>query len=67
VVHKPRKINPKLKMLIKIELEKILEARIIISIENLEWIANLEVVGKKNGEILTLCGLLGPEPSLPQR
>jgi hypothetical protein len=53
-------------MLIKIELEKLLKERIIISIRRSEWISNLKLVPKKWGNS-TLCGLLGLEPSLPQR
>ena len=48
---KPRMMNPKLKPLFKIELEKMEKDRIIFSLRNLEWISNLVVVRKKNGSI----------------
>lgn len=45
------RINPKPAPLIKKELEKMLNARIIAPTRHSEWVANLVVVRKKNGEI----------------
>jgi hypothetical protein len=47
----PRTINPKLKPLIKLELEKMEKAGIIFFVEHPEWISNMVVVRKKNREI----------------
>jgi hypothetical protein len=44
-------INPKIKPLVKIELEKLKKDGIIFSIRHLEWLSNIVVVRNKNGEI----------------
>jgi hypothetical protein len=51
---KLRIINPKIKPLVKIELEKLKKAGIIFSIRHSEWISNPVVVRNKSGEIF-LC------------
>ena len=43
--------NPKLKPLIKLELEKMEKVEIIFSIKHLEWISKLVIVRNNNGEI----------------
>jgi hypothetical protein len=48
---KLRMINPKLKPLVKMELEKLKKVGIIFPIRHSEWISNPVVVRKKNGEI----------------
>jgi len=47
-------INPNIKPIVKIEIENLKKVGIIFSITHLEWLSNLVVVRKKNGEIL-LC------------
>jgi len=44
-------INPKLKPLVKMELEKLNKAGIIFLIRHSEWLSNLFIVKKKSGEI----------------
>ena len=44
-------INPKLKPLVKLELEIMEKAKIFSSIRCSKWISNLVVVRKKNGTI----------------
>jgi hypothetical protein len=51
---KPKMMNPKLKPLVKLELEKIEKVGIIFFIRHSELIFNLVVVRKKNG-IIHLC------------
>jgi hypothetical protein len=48
---KLRQINPILLPVIEKEVKKILDAKIIISLRYSEWVANLVLVRKKNGEI----------------
>jgi hypothetical protein len=48
---KLRNINPKLKPLVKIELEKLKKVGIIFPIRHSEWISNPVIVRKKTGEI----------------
>jgi hypothetical protein len=48
---KIRMMNPKLKPLVKIELDKLKKAGIIYPIRHLEWISNPVIVRKKNGGI----------------
>lgn len=47
----PRMMNPKMKPLVKIELENMENDGIFFSIRHSKWISNLVVVRKKNGEI----------------
>jgi hypothetical protein len=51
VKKKLRMINPKLKPLVKMELEKLKKAGIIFSIRHSEWLSNPIIVRKKSGEI----------------
>jgi len=51
VKKKLRMINPKLKPLVKMELEKLRKARIIFSMRHSEWLSNPIIVRKKSGEI----------------
>jgi hypothetical protein len=48
---KLRIINPKLKPLVKIELEKLRKDGIIFPIRHSEWLSNPVIVRKKSGEI----------------
>ena len=48
---KLRKMHPSLELSVKKELDKLLSARIIFPVRNMQWIANLVPVHKKNGEI----------------
>jgi hypothetical protein len=48
---KIRMMNPKLKPMVKIELEKLKKARIIYPIRHLDWLSNLVIVRKKTREI----------------
>jgi hypothetical protein len=48
---KPRQINPLLLPLIEKEVKKLFDAKIIVSLRFLKWVANLVPVRKKNGEI----------------
>jgi hypothetical protein len=52
---KLRMINPKIKPLVKIELEKLKKVGIIFSIRHSEWLSNPVVVRKKNGGNPPLC------------
>jgi hypothetical protein len=47
----PYRLNPKYKEKVKIELDRMLEARIIEPVEELEWISPMVVQDKKIGEI----------------
>ena len=47
----PRMMNPKLKPLVKLELEKTKKVGIHFFIRHSKWISNLVVVRKKNGAI----------------
>jgi hypothetical protein len=51
---KMRIVNPKLKPLIKIELQNLKKVGIIFPIRHSEWISNPVIVRKKSGEII-LC------------
>ena len=51
---KLRRINPILLPTIEKELKKLLDAKIIIPLRYFDWIANLVLVRKKNGEIRLL-------------
>jgi hypothetical protein len=46
-----RVVNPKLKPLVKIELEKLKKVGIIFPIRHSQWISNPIIVRKKNGDI----------------
>jgi hypothetical protein len=48
---KLRKINPMLLPIMEKEVKKLLDAQIIIPLRYSEWIANIVLVRKKNGEI----------------
>jgi hypothetical protein len=48
---KLRQINPILLPVIEKEVKKLLDAKIIIPLRYSEWVANLVLVRKKNGEI----------------
>jgi hypothetical protein len=54
VKQKLRMINPKLKPLVNIELDKLKKDRIIIPIRHSEWLSNPVIVRNKSGEIF-LC------------
>ena len=45
------KTHPKVSLLVKVELEKILESKVIFLIDSLEWISNMEIVTKSFGDI----------------
>jgi hypothetical protein len=51
VKKRPYKLNPKYKEKVKIELDRMLEAGIIETVEELEWISPMVVQDKKTGEI----------------
>jgi hypothetical protein len=51
VKQRPYRMNPKYKQKIKIELDRMLEARIIEPVEEFEWIIPMVVQDKKSGEI----------------
>ena len=51
VKQRPYRLNPKYKEKVKIELERMLEARIIEPVEESEWISPMVVQDKKIGEI----------------
>jgi hypothetical protein len=48
---KLRKMHPNLEPLVKGELNKLLDAKIIFHVRHTQWIANLVPVRKKNGDI----------------
>jgi hypothetical protein len=48
---KIRMMNPKLKPLVKVELEKLKKAKIIYPIRNSDWLSNPMIIRKKNEEI----------------
>ena len=48
---KLRKMHPNLEPSVKKELNKLLSARIIFPIRHTQWMANVVLVCKKNGEI----------------
>ena len=49
--HKLRRINPSLFPIIKKEVKKLLDAKIIVPLRYSSWVANLVPSMKKNGEI----------------
>ena len=51
VKKKIRMMNPKLKPLVKLELEKLKKARIIYPIRHSDWLSNIVIVRKKTMEI----------------
>jgi hypothetical protein len=51
---KIRQINPMLLPIMEREMKKLLDAQIIVPLRYFEWVANLALVRKKNGEII-LC------------
>ena len=51
VQQKLRKIHPNLENQIKIELNKLLKAKIIFPVRHSNWVSNLVPVRKKNGDI----------------
>jgi hypothetical protein len=51
VKQRPYRLNPKYKEKVKIELDRMLEARIIEPVEDSEWIIPMVVQDKKTGEI----------------
>ena len=48
---KLRRVNPLLFPLIEKEIKKLFEAKIIVSLRHLNWLASIVPVRKKNGEI----------------
>jgi hypothetical protein len=48
---KLRKMHPSLEPRVKAELNKLLAARIIFPVRHTQWISNLVLVRKKNGDI----------------
>lgn len=48
---KLRKMHPSLEPLVKKELNKMLDAKIIFPVKHTHWVANLVPVRKKNGDI----------------
>ena len=48
---KLRRVNPLLLLLIKKEIKKLFDAKIIVCLRNSKWLANIVPVRKKNGEI----------------
>ena len=46
-----RKMHPKIEPLIQNELKKLLDAKIIFGVRQLDWVANLVLVRKKSSEI----------------
>ena len=51
VKQKLQKMHPKMALLVKVELEKLLEAKIIWPIDYSEWISNMVPVTKPSGDI----------------
>lgn len=51
VQQKLRKIHPNLKLQLKVELNKLLKANIILPVRHSNWVSNLVHVRKKNGDI----------------
>jgi hypothetical protein len=51
IKQRPYRLNPKYKQKVKIELDRMMEARIIEPIEEFEWISPMVVQDKKSGEI----------------
>ena len=51
VKKKLRKMHPKVALLVKVELQKMLEEKFIHPIDYLEWISNIVLVGKASGGI----------------
>ena len=49
--HKLRKMHPKLEPIVKKELNKLLNERIIFLVRHTQWVSNLVPVRKKSGEI----------------
>jgi hypothetical protein len=56
--HKIRQFNPMLKSIIKKELKQMLDARIIVPLRYLDWVAKLVLARKKNGEICLCVDLI---------
>jgi hypothetical protein len=52
IKQRPYILNPKYKEKVNIELDRMLEARIIEPVEELEWISPMVVQDKKTGEIM---------------
>jgi hypothetical protein len=48
---KLRQINPMMLAIMEREVKKLLDTQIIFPLRYYEWVANLVLVGKKNGEI----------------
>ena len=55
--HKLRRVNPMLLPVIEKEIEKLFNAKIIVTLKFSKWVANLVPVRKNNGEI-KLCIIL---------
>ena len=51
VRHKPYRLNPRYKERVKDELDRMLDARIIETVEESEWISRMVVQDKKMGEV----------------
>ena len=45
-------MNPKVSLLVKVELEKLLEAKIIHPIDYFEWISNMVPITKPSSDII---------------
>jgi hypothetical protein len=60
VKQRPYRLNPKYKQKVKIELDRMLEARIIEPVEESEWIIPMVVQDKKSGEIRICVDLRKP-------
>lgn len=54
VQQRPYDMNPKYEMIVKEEIDKLLDAGFIYEIEHTEWVSPIVIVTKKNGKIL-LC------------
>lgn len=59
-------MHPRIALLVKVELEKLLEAKFIRPIDYLEWISNKVLVSKLNGAIRVYTNLRDLNKSCPK-
>jgi len=52
VAQPPRHLNPSIKEVVRKEVQKLLEARMIYPISNRAWVSPIQVVPKKGGMIV---------------
>ena len=55
VMHRPYRLNPRVKEKVKREIDKMLEARLIFPVEEAEWVSPIVILRKKGIEDIRLC------------